>query len=137
MPEPEYRGNQCPNRGPGLSHTQNGSPRCESCGVWLTSDPPSGVPPTATQAFPPNVADQLRKLGIRGSVEDLPPPVKDTDHILREPRMITGLGPTGRSWGRGRWHGEEGKLTSRDMSRIVAYVKWRAMLALNGGGEEE
>lgn len=48
--ERDYRGNQCPSRGPGLTHVTNGSNRCESCREIVSFTPPKGIPPTATQA---------------------------------------------------------------------------------------
>lgn len=84
----------------------------------------------------------MRALGLAGAYRSVTedPAVDDTttttedhrDNDLVEPRMITGEGPTGKSWGIGR-----GPLTGRDMRRIVHTVEYRQWLADNGGGEEE
>lgn len=144
----EYRGSQCPVRGPGLSHTQNGrdgSP-CIECGTLITSVPPRGIPPSATQASPAdwpmiNVDERLRALGLAGTYRSIAgsrdmEPQNDapahTEDTLIEPRAITGNGPQGSQWGLGR-----GSLTPRDKQRIVQTVEYRAYLAAHGGGEEE
>ena len=50
-----WRGEQCPKRGPGLSHTMatysfSAGSTCRECGAVLHSQPPEGVPSGASEA---------------------------------------------------------------------------------------
>jgi hypothetical protein len=131
----DYRGNQCPKRGYGLSHVQNGPATCVFCGIPITQEPPPGVPDTATQATVPDyqpfvsVAERLQDLGL------MPPPLRDSEaheeQTPVEPKMITGQGPQGKPHGRGR-----GQFSDRDAHRAWSYVGWRAFLASKGEAEE-
>jgi hypothetical protein len=70
-----WRGEQCPSRKYGLTHTQDtdrfpdGS--CIHCGVQVTAQPPPGVPENATEAYvppPPEVTvfDHLYQFALNG-----------------------------------------------------------------------
>jgi len=48
--------------------------------------------------------------------------VAERDQVLVEPKAITGLGPTGPRWGRGRWWGSPGELSTLDVKRLEFYV---------------
>jgi len=41
------------------------------------------------------------------------------DQLLVEPKAITGQGPTGPRWGKGRWWGEPGELSYNDVARLI------------------
>lgn len=132
---------QCPARGAGLSHTWRKG-QCVECGVSLRSrEEESGIGgyhPSDLSAGHPlpeesdddirwpgappymSIADRLKAMGL---VSDSGQPVQHG--VLRGPdtlierRAITGDGPQGDRWGRGR-----GELTERDKQRVIFYVAW-------------
>ena len=73
-----FRGDQCPARGPGLSHmtdASRGNFNCTHCEQPVTLVPPKGVPPTATEAVPLiDVTERLKALGIMGIYTPDPEP---------------------------------------------------------------
>jgi hypothetical protein len=117
----DYRGNQCPGRDAGLSHVTGYANVCLYCKQQVTVEPPSGVPPTATQA------PYLEKSKVATPYAEQP----HDDDTTVEPRMITGNGPQGRAHGKGR-----GPFTARDKARAIAHVEFGKWLSEHGGGEQ-
>ena len=105
-----WRGEQCPQRGAGLTHIADYKQRPDGSCVFCGS--------SLNEAQPTVVSDPK------------PETVLPVDQTLIEPKMITGNGPQGRVAAPGR-----GDFTSRDEDRTVSYVGWREFLARNGGGE--
>lgn len=111
---PDFRDNPCPKRGAGLTHTQDirkfVDGRCIHCFVQLKNqpDPVTGPPSEIEDDELPsliNVAERLASLGFDSA---------NPDGFPMEPRMISGNGPTGSLYGRGR-----GGLTMHDERRLV------------------
>ncbi len=116
---------QCPQRGPALTHAHGQScladhggrhapTTCCHCGEDELDGPakaPESWPPSA--ALPEvDIEARLRQIGLV-VVEHEP----DT---MVEPRMITGNGPQGATWGKGR--GKE--LTPADIRRLNFYTRY-------------
>jgi hypothetical protein len=97
----------CPKRGPGLSHIQDGRRRpngsCVYCNVALPFRPPPwevyDVTPPPPVPPPFDVAGRLRALGM---VAPEPEPAEPEPDMPVEPKAITGDGPQGPTYGIGR-----------------------------------
>lgn len=141
-----YWSQQCPARGSGLTHVHwnqcspDGHPgsdtghhygQCCHCGGYASQMAREAVMP------PLDVAARLRQMGL---ITDEGTPVateQDTgledihaENTPVEPKAITGEGPQGHRWGRGR-----GEFGWRDERRVEAYVGFAEWLSRNGGGE--
>ena len=119
-------GQQCPGRPNGLAHVHSADctdghtrDQCCECGERARPVRVAEAPPV-----PFSVADRLREMGIGPSKVES---VQDADDILREPVMITGQGPQGSHWARGR-----GEFTARDAHRTSAWVDFLDWLARRG-----
>lgn len=124
MTRDEWWSEDCPKRGPALSHIPNdpGNGRCLFC------DLPVGARLLMTGE---EVDARLVALGLTEPIVEVQQIPHDDDTIV-EPRYVTGEGPQGFRYGLGR-----GDASGRFLRRVEAFVGWRAWLAARGLSDDD
>lgn len=128
---PELCTDYCPNRGPMLTHAhasdcpdKHGDTQCCHCAIRYLHAPRcrhERIDVESNESSPEpdapedgvvwiDVPTRLRELGLMA-------PLEPVDETPVEPKMVTGNGPTGPSFGHGR-----GELSKRDMNRLNYHV---------------